>query len=126
MPEQDPAERIRNFSEVALGYTLENALNEAERCLVCAEPDCIPGCPVEIDIPGFIAKITEKDYRGAYDILTQETRPLFPEGTNLTIANNDWQVSPDGRKIALVAAGGTELDGIWVIDIEPEYVVFSE
>ncbi len=53
-----------------------------------------------------------------YHLVTGQTRPLFPDGTNLTIANNDWQVSPDGRKIALVAANGTALDGIWVLDIE--------
>jgi hypothetical protein len=53
-----------------------------------------------------------------YNIHTEETRPLFPAGTNLTVANNDWRVSPDGRKIALVAAKGTELDGIWVIEID--------
>ncbi|GAB4544742.1 MAG: hypothetical protein Kow0063_38540 [Anaerolineae bacterium] len=52
-----------------------------------------------------------------YNVLTGHTRPLFPSGTNLTIANNDWQVSPDGRKIALVAARGTALDGIWVLNI---------
>jgi glutamate synthase (NADPH/NADH) small chain len=72
IPEQDPKDRVTNFSEVALGYTLEDALREADRCLVCAEPTCIPGCPVDIDIPGFIRKICEKDYRGAYDILTRE------------------------------------------------------
>ncbi len=72
IPEQDPKERIKNFSEVALGYTLENALNEAERCLMCEEPKCIAGCPVEIDIPGFIQKISEKDFRGSYDIMTRE------------------------------------------------------
>ena len=55
-----------------------------------------------------------------YDVLTQEAQPLFPERTNLTIANNDWQVSPDGRKIALVAANGTQLDGIWVLDINQD------
>ena len=53
-----------------------------------------------------------------YDIRTGESRPLFPEGTNLTIANNDWRVSPDGRKIVLVAAKDTELAGMWVIDID--------
>jgi hypothetical protein len=53
-----------------------------------------------------------------YDIQTGQSRPLFPDGTNLTIANNDWEVSPDGGKIALVAAKGAELDGIWVIDID--------
>ena len=72
IPEQAPEERVQNFSEVALGYTLENALNEAERCLVCEDPTCIAGCPVEIDIPGFIQKIAEGDYRGSYDVLTSE------------------------------------------------------
>ena len=53
-----------------------------------------------------------------YNVVTGQTRPLFPNGTDLTIANNDWEVSPDGRQIALVAANGTSLDGIWVLDIE--------
>lgn len=52
-----------------------------------------------------------------YDITSGETRSLFPTGTNLTIANNEWKVSPDGRKIALVAAKGFGLDGIWVLDL---------
>jgi Tol biopolymer transport system component len=53
-----------------------------------------------------------------YHVLRELTRPLFPEGTDLTIANNDWQVSPDGRKIALVAAKDRALDGIWVLNID--------
>jgi murein DD-endopeptidase MepM/ murein hydrolase activator NlpD len=53
-----------------------------------------------------------------YNLLTGETRSLFPAGTGLMIANNDWQVSPDGTKIAMLAANGTELDGIWVLDID--------
>ena len=72
IPEQKPEERIKNFSEVALGYTMENALREAERCLMCPEPTCIGGCPVEIDIPGFIKKITEKDFRGSYETMMRE------------------------------------------------------
>jgi glutamate synthase (NADPH/NADH) small chain len=68
--EQDPRERVRNFEEVSLGYRLEEALVEAERCLQCADEPCVRGCPVGIDIPGFIRKITEKHYHGAYDILT--------------------------------------------------------
>ena len=70
MPEQDPAERARNFKEVACGYTLENALREAERCLQCADEPCIRGCPVSIDIPAFIQKIADKHYHGAYDVIT--------------------------------------------------------
>ena len=53
-----------------------------------------------------------------YNILTKKIQPLFPGGTNLTIANNDWQVSPDGHKITFVAAKGMALDGIWVLDID--------
>ncbi|MEE9523040.1 MAG: NADPH-dependent glutamate synthase [candidate division NC10 bacterium] len=70
MREQPPAERIKNFEEVACGYTLEEALNESERCLICDNPLCIDGCPVRIDIPGFIEKISQKDFRGSYDIMT--------------------------------------------------------
>jgi glutamate synthase (NADPH) small chain len=70
MPEQDAQERARNFSEVACGYRLEDAMREAERCLQCADEPCVRGCPVSIDIPGFIRKITEKHLSGAYDIIT--------------------------------------------------------
>ena len=71
IPEQDPEVRVKNFSEVALGYTEEMALLESERCLLCPEKPCMPGCPVEIDIPGFIEKINQKDYRGAYDLMME-------------------------------------------------------
>jgi len=70
MREQPPLERAHNFQEVACGYTVADALRESERCLLCPDEPCIAGCPVGIDIPGFIAKIGEKDVRGAYDILT--------------------------------------------------------
>jgi glutamate synthase (NADPH/NADH) small chain len=70
MREQPPAERARNFLEVALGYAESEALVEAERCLMCADEPCVRGCPVGIDIPGFIKKIAEKHYRGAYDVIT--------------------------------------------------------
>ncbi|MBL8929463.1 MAG: NADPH-dependent glutamate synthase [Kineosporiaceae bacterium] len=67
--EQDPAERARNFTEVSLGYNETEAIREAQRCLDCADPVCIAGCPVSIDIPGFIRKVNEGDYRGAYDTI---------------------------------------------------------
>jgi len=70
MPVQDPLERAKNFAEVALGFSLKSALIECARCLECDEPACIPGCPVSIDIPGFIRKVGEEDFRGAYDILS--------------------------------------------------------
>lgn len=70
MREQDPQERARNFSEVALGYLVDDAIREADRCLQCADEPCVRGCPVGIDIPAFIQKIAEKHYHGAYDIIT--------------------------------------------------------
>jgi len=65
MTKQDPKERARNFNEVALGYTEEQAVAEAERCLQCPEPQCVKGCPVEIDIPAFIKLIKERKFAEA-------------------------------------------------------------
>lgn len=62
MPKQEPFERVRNFDEVALGYTEKLAREEASRCLGCKKPVCIDGCPVAIDIPGFIKCIVEGDF----------------------------------------------------------------
>ncbi|HSW33883.1 MAG TPA: NADPH-dependent glutamate synthase [Steroidobacteraceae bacterium] len=70
MREQDPLERARNFDEVNCGYRVEDALLEAERCLMCPDQPCVRGCPVNIAIPDFIQRITEKDFRGAYDVIT--------------------------------------------------------
>ncbi len=69
MPEQEPLVRNKNFEEVAQGYTLEMALAEADRCLQCKKPLCVPGCPVEIDIPGFIGALARKDLKESYRIL---------------------------------------------------------
>ncbi len=69
MPVQAPEIRNQNFTEVALGYTEEQALDEANRCLNCKNKPCVGGCPVAIDIPSFIAKIKEKDYEGAYQVI---------------------------------------------------------
>ena len=65
MPKQPPEVRIRNFNEVALGYTEEQAIREAERCLQCPEPQCVKGCPVGIDIPAFIKLLREGKFREA-------------------------------------------------------------
>ncbi|MBQ6896538.1 MAG: NADPH-dependent glutamate synthase [Oscillospiraceae bacterium] len=73
MPSQDPMVRNRNFSEVALGYTLEMAMEEAQRCLGCKHKPCIEGCPVLIDIPAFIAEVAKGDIKKAYEILSQQT-----------------------------------------------------
>jgi glutamate synthase (NADPH/NADH) small chain len=68
--ELDPQVRVKNFEEVNCGYSLNEALNEAERCLMCPDPACIAGCPVNINIPKFIEAVTAKDVRGAYDVIT--------------------------------------------------------
>jgi glutamate synthase (NADPH/NADH) small chain len=65
MPERSPKVRARNFDEVPLGYSEDVAMLEAGRCLQCKNPSCMLGCPVEIDIPGFIAPIREGDFAGA-------------------------------------------------------------
>ncbi len=65
MPKQDPKLRVQNFNEVALGYTKERALREASRCLSCKKSPCIAGCPVDIDIPGFIELVKQGDFIGA-------------------------------------------------------------
>ena len=71
MPSQDPNVRNKNFLEVALGYTEEQALDEAARCLNCKNHPCVNGCPVNVRIPEFIAKIVERDYEGAYQVIHQ-------------------------------------------------------
>ena len=73
MPSQEPSVRNKNFNEVALGYTEEIALDEAQRCLTCKKPACIQGCPVNINIPAFISKIQEKDYEGSYQEISKDS-----------------------------------------------------
>ncbi len=72
MPRQKPAVRAHNFGEVALGYSEDTAVIEASRCIQCKTSPCIAGCPVEIDIPGFIAKVKERDFRDAARILKEK------------------------------------------------------
>lgn len=69
MPSQDASERKRNFNEVALGYDAETAVKEAKRCLQCKVPLCMQGCPVEVDIPDFIAAIAKEDFAKAARIV---------------------------------------------------------
>ncbi len=69
MAEQPPAERIHNFDEVPYGYTPEQAMAEARRCLECKNPRCVEGCPVGIDIPGFLKLIAEGDFQGAINLI---------------------------------------------------------
>lgn len=76
MPERDATERAQNFKEVNLGYNLGDALSEAERCIQCAKPTCIAGCPVSIDIPRFIRHVLVRDFDGALGTIHESN--LFP------------------------------------------------
>lgn len=71
MPEQEPTVRNKNFKEVSLGYTPEMAVAEANRCLNCKNKPCVSGCPVNVQIPEFIAKIAEGDFKGAYEKISE-------------------------------------------------------
>lgn len=75
MPSQDPKVRSKNFDEVALGYTKEDAVNEAKRCLQCKKAFCMEGCPVNVQIPNFIKHIAEEDFEGAIKVI-KETNSL--------------------------------------------------
>ena len=76
MPEQDPKVRAKNFLEVTLGYTPEQAVEEAGRCLQCKNPKCVGSCPVNINIPKFITEVALGDFEKAYETISKDT--LFP------------------------------------------------
>lgn len=71
MPEQAPLVRNKNFDEVALGYTAEMAMSEANRCLNCKNRPCVSGCPVNVQIPDFISLIAKGDFKGAYEKISE-------------------------------------------------------
>ncbi|MCM1313849.1 MAG: NADPH-dependent glutamate synthase [Prevotella sp.] len=73
MPVQNPELRNKNFKEVALGYTEEQAIDEAKRCLHCKNKPCVNGCPVKIKIPEFIAQVAEGNFEEAYKIITESS-----------------------------------------------------
>ena len=72
MPSLEPEVRARSFDEVALGYSEQAAILEAQRCLNCKTPLCVEGCPVGVDIPGFISRIMEGDFAAAYEVITRQ------------------------------------------------------
>ena len=85
MPSQEPDVRNKNFDEVALGYTEEMAIDEAKRCLNCKNPKCVNGCPVNVHIPEFIAKVAEGKFDEArrhhlHQQPARHLRPCLPPG----------------------------------------------
>ncbi len=73
MPTQEPAQRSRNFDEVALGYTAEQAVDEANRCLNCKHRPCVGGCPVKVYIPDFIRQVAKGDFEAAYQTISESS-----------------------------------------------------
>ena len=71
MPSGEPLVRARQMTEVALGYTAEQAIVEANRCLQCKNQPCVSGCPVNVQIPKFIAQVAKGDFKGAVDIIKE-------------------------------------------------------
>ena len=114
MPVQSPADRVKNFSEVAIGYRKDDALIEAERCLMCPNPACVSACPVHINIPGFIQKIVDKDFSGAYGVLS-DANPLAAICGRVCPQEDQCEgVCPVGTSLEPVAIGRLER---WVGDL---------
>jgi glutamate synthase (NADPH/NADH) small chain len=108
MPIQDPAERVRNFDEVTFGYSEEDALREAGRCLVCPKAKCTEACPVSIDIATFIEQISAGDFRGAWLTITDAN--LMPAVCGRVCPQEDQceGVCVIGKKLEPVAIGRLE------------------
>lgn len=108
MPERDPVQRSRSFDEVNLGYTMAEAIAEAERCIQCRKPTCISGCPVSIDIPRFIRHVLVRDLEGALGVINESN--LFPSVCGRVCPQESQCESQCiiGRKVEPVAIGRLE------------------
>jgi len=108
MPAQDPKERVKNFDEVALGFTPELAVAEADRCLECKQPKCIDGCPVSIDIPAFVAAIQQEDFERALAIIKKDNTLPAICGRVCPQEDQCEKVCVTGKKGTPVAIGRLE------------------
>ncbi|ESU36595.1 Glutamate synthase [nadph] small chain [Giardia duodenalis] len=110
MPMQHPKVRCHNWAEISLGYTPEMALMEASRCLQCKKPMCVRGCPVQVPIPQFIKKITERDFLGAYKII--KTAHNCPSVTGRVCPQENQCQSAEGNYGCILCRTGKEPVGI--------------
>ncbi len=123
MAEQDPNQRNKNFTEVALGYTKEEALEEAARCLDCKQRFCVAGCPVNVPIPEFIQAVLDEDFLKAYEIITTENALPAICGRVCPQENQCEKKCIRGRKGEPVAIGRLErFVADYVMDHYPEQV----
>lgn len=121
MPHQDPLERAKNFNEVALGYTEELALAEAERCLNCKRPMCQQGCPVSVDIPQFIALVKERKYDEAAKVIKRTNALPAVCGRVCPQENQCEKFCVVGKKNEPVAIGRLErFVGDYIVNKEAE------
>ena len=117
MPVQDPVERGSNFNEVALGFTAELAVTEADRCLECKKPLCVDGCPVGIDIPAFVAAIQNENFSEALAIIKKDNTLPAICGRVCPQEDQCEKVCVTGKKFKPVAIGRLER---FVADMEIE------
>ena len=115
MPVQDPVERGRNFDEVALGFTAETAVTEADRCLECKKPLCVDACPVGIDIPAFVAAIQQEKFSEALTIIKKDNTLPAICGRVCPQEDQCEKVCVTGKKFKPVAIGRLER---FVADVE--------
>jgi len=108
MPHQDAEVRRHNFEEVALGYDEKTAVAEAGRCIQCKNKNCMEGCPVDIDIPGFIKKISEHDFAGAIKIIKEKNNLPAICGRVCPQENQCEKFCTVGKKNESVAIGRLE------------------
>lgn len=122
IPEQDPQVRNRNFQEVALGYTAEQAIEEATRCLQCKTRPCVAGCPVNVPIPEFIQEVAAGNFDEAYRIITRENRLPAVCGRVCPQETQCEEVCVRGKKGEAVAIGRLErfVADTWMAKHEPE------
>ena len=97
--EQDAKVRAANFDEVCLGYNKEEAMEEAARCINCKNAQCIKGCPVAIDIPGFIEKVKNGDVEAAYQVISEASSLPAVSGSPLS----------HGHMMRRIKAGGADI-----------------
>lgn len=128
MPKQDPSVRAKNFDEVALGYSPEQAIAEANRCLICRIPRCVAGCPVEIDIPAFIGSISEGNFREAIvnlkdkNVLPAICGRVCPQESQCEescVLGNRWEPVAIGRLERYVADWEADTGDVYIPDREP-------